>query len=319
MRTEITRARATAALFGGAALLAGSGTLRAQAGAPLRVGTILVEAAAEIYFAQDAGFFAKAGLTADIQAFDTGPAIAAAVVSNALDIGYITVDAAAAIHQKNIPLVLIAPSAEYLSPTTQGTSAFMVPANSTARNGADLNGKTIAVIALNGITHIAARAWIDQNGGDSAGAKFVEVPPPAMPAALATARVDAAWVTEPFLAPALKNARVLGYGFDAIGKRFLLNAWFTTQAWARTHADLARRFAQTMGATAAWANANHAASAPIVAKYTKIDPGLLANMTRSYYAGQLTPALLQPLVDISAKYNNFAPFPAQDLIYTPGR
>ncbi|MGA2395651.1 MAG: ABC transporter substrate-binding protein [Candidatus Lustribacter sp.] len=317
--TEITRARASAMLFGGAALLSSSAALRAQAAAPLRVGTILVEAAAEIYFAQDAGFFAKAGLVADIQAFDTGPAIAAAVVANALDIGYITVDAAAAIHQKHVPLVLIAPSAEYLSPTTQGTSAFMVPANSTVRSGSDLNGKTIAVIALNGITHIAARAWIDQNGGDSTTAKFIEVPPPAMPAALAAARVDAAWVTEPFLAAAKKSARVLGYGFDVIGKRFLLNAWFTTQTWAREHPDLVLRFAQTMRETAAWANANHAASAPIVAKYTKIDPGIVANMTRSYYADQLTPALLQPLADISAKYNNFAPFPVAELIYTPVR
>ena len=60
-----------------------------------------------------------------------------------------------------------------------------MPANSTVQSGKDLNGKTIAVIALNGITHIAARAWIDQNGGDSATAKFIEVPPPAMPAASA--------------------------------------------------------------------------------------------------------------------------------------
>jgi NitT/TauT family transport system substrate-binding protein len=316
---KMTRARATALLCGGAAFYSAGAGVRAQTNAPLRVGTISLEAAAEIYFAQDVGFFAKAGLEPGIQAFDTGPAIAAAVVSDALDIGYITVDAAAAIHQKNVPLVLIAPSAEYLSPTTQGTSAFMVPANSTVQSGGDLNGKTIAVIALNGITHIAACAWIDQNGGDSSTAKFIEVPPPAMPAALAASRVDAAWVTEPFLAGAKKSARVLGVGFDVIGKRFLLNAWFTTRSWAHDHPDLVRRFAQTMHDTAVWANANHAASAPIVAKYTKIDSGIVANMTRSYYADQLTPALLQPLVDISAKYNAFAPFPAQDLIYTPGR
>ena len=50
-----------------------------------------------------------------------------------------------------------------------------------------------------------------------------------------------------------------------------------------------------------------------------MDPAALATMTRSRYAEQLTPALLQPVVDVSAKYNGFGRFPAQDLIYTPVR
>lgn len=315
----ITRARAAALLLGGAAAFSRRAPARAQSAAPLRVGTILLEAAAEVYFAQDLGFFTKAGVGVDIQLFDNGPAIAAASVSNAIDIGYGTVDALAAIHQKNVPLVIVAPSAEYVSPDTQNTSALLVPLASTVQTGRDLSGKTVAVIALNGITHTAARAWIDQNGGDSAQVKFIEIPPPAMGAALAAGRVDAAWVTEPFLTAAKRNARALVYGFDAIGKRFLLNVWFTTAQWAREHPDLVRRFAAAMRETANWANANHAKSADIVAKYTKLDPAVIATMTRSYYAEQVTPALLQPVVDISAKYSGFAPFPAADLIYTPGR
>ena len=319
MSLTITRARAAALLLGGAAVFSSRATVRAQSGAPVRIGTILLEAAAEIYFAQDMGFFAKAGITVDIQQFENGPAIAAASVANAVDIGYGTVDALAAIHSKNVPLVIIAPSAEYVSPDTQNTSALLVPLTSTVQTGKDLTAKTVAVIALNGITHTAARAWIDQNGGDSTQVKFIEIPPPAMGAALSAGRVDAAWVTEPFLTAAKRSARPLVYGFDVISKRFLLNVWYTTAAWARAHPDLVRRFAAAMHDTATWANANHAKSADIVAKYTKLDPAVVATMTRSYYAEQLTPALLQPVVDISAKYSNFAPFPAADLIYTPGR
>ena len=86
---------------------------------------------------------------------------------------------------------------------------------------------------------------------------------------------------------AKRNARVLVYGFDAIGKRFLLNVWFTTASWAREHPDVVRRFAAAMRDTATWANANHAKSAGIVAKYTKLDPAVIATMTRSYYAEQV--------------------------------
>lgn len=314
----LTRARASALLLG-AATLPFAQPARAQAPQPLRIGTILLEAAAEVYFAKDNGFFAKAGLDADIQTFDTGPAIAAAIVAGALDIGYGTVDALAAIYAKNVPLAIIAPSAEYISPDTAGTSGLLVAPASPVQSAKDLNGKVVAVIALNGITHTAARAWIDQNGGDSTTVKFIEVPPPAMPAALAQGRVDAAWITEPFLTNAKKNARALVYGFDAIGKRFLLNAWYTSRPWALAHPDLVRRFDAAMHDTAVWANANQSKSAGIVATYTKMDPAALATMTRSRYAEQLTPALLQPVVDVSAKYNGFGRFPAQDLIYTPVR
>jgi hypothetical protein len=47
-----------------------------------------------------------------------------------------------------------------------------------------------------------------------------------------------------------------------------------------------------------------------------MDPAVLATMTRSVYAETLTAASMQPLIDISAKYNGYATFPAQELIYT---
>jgi len=66
-----------------------------------------------------------------------------------------------------------------------------------------------------------------------------------------------------------------------------------------------------------WANRNQAQSGQILAKYTKIDPAVVATMARGRYAEQLTPSVMQPGIDASAKYNNFSPFPAAELIYTP--
>jgi hypothetical protein len=36
-----------------------------------------------------------------------------------------------------------------------------------------------------------------------------------------------------------------------------------------------------------------------------------------HYAEQLTPALMQPLIDMAAKYNGFKAFPAQELMFKP--
>jgi hypothetical protein len=72
-----------------------------------------------------------------------------------------------------------------------------------------------------------------------------------------------------------------------------------------------------MRQTAVWANGNQARSGEILAKYSNIDPSVLNTMTRSHYAERLEPALLQPLIDVSAKYAKFNTFPAQELIYAP--
>ena len=79
------------------------------------------------------------------------------------------------------------------------------------------------------------------------------------------------------------------------------------------------RFARVLHETAVWANKNPEKSGEILSKYTKVDPAVVAAMTRTRYAEQLTAALMQPLIDVAAKYNGFRTFPAQELIYTPSR
>jgi NitT/TauT family transport system substrate-binding protein len=158
---------------------------------------------------------------------------------------------------------------------------------------------------------------MDKNGGDASTVKFVEIPSSAMATALGANRVDAAEVAEPFIGEAKKNGRVLAYGFDSIAKRFITTGWCSTPQWAKDHALLVNRFAAAMRDTAAWANNNPQASGAILAGYLKIDPAVIATMTRVRFTDQLTPALMQPLIDATAQYNGFSSFPAQELIYAP--
>ena len=54
----------------------------------VHVMTVPIDAGAEVYYAQDMGFFTKAGIQVDIQTAANGGAAAAAVAGNAIDIGY---------------------------------------------------------------------------------------------------------------------------------------------------------------------------------------------------------------------------------------
>jgi NitT/TauT family transport system substrate-binding protein len=140
-----------------------------------------------------------------------------------------------------------------------------------------------------------------------------------MTAALEAGRVDAALVTEPFTTAARKSGRVIASGFDYIAKHFLITTWCTTTQWAKDHPDLVSRFAAVMHESAVWANQNPDKSGEILVRHTKIDAAALPTMSRSHYSEMLAPSTLQPLIDVSAKYNGFAAFPAQDLIYVPQR
>ncbi len=285
----------------------------------IHVAMIPNEPAVEVYFAQDMGFFTKAGLNVDIAQNPSTPALAAAVAQGTYDIAYATISTLAVAHVKGLPFVIIAPGVGNLPGKAAG--AIMIPANSTATTGKDFNGKTFGTAGLNTLAEYMPRAWIDKHGGDSTTVKFVEIPFPETPDALAAGRIDGSYLTEPFITIAedRKVAKLLTTGDDAIAPRYTSTAWYTTSAWAKAHPDQVARFAGAIHEAAAWANRNPNKVVPIVAKYLKSDPTLTAKATRPYWVEQLVPAQVQPWIDVTARYAKFTPFPAQDLLYVAPR
>jgi len=315
--TTITRARLLSMASGAAVMGALSSPARAQTSQALRVGVLSAESAAEAHYAQDLGYFVKAGLDMTITTMSNTPSIVAAVVAGALDIGYTTIDSVASIHAHNVPLVVIAPATDYVDPGTVNTAGVLVRPDSPIRTAKDLKGKTIASPALHSLGTTGASAWIDANGGDSSTVSYVEIPFPAQPAALAAGRVDAIFEVEPFFGAAAKQFRVLFSGYSAISKHFLVNLWVATPDWAKAHPDLVSRFVSVIHETAVWANSHHEQSGAILAKYSNIPAETIAAMARSHYAEELTPAIMQPGIDASAKYNGFATFPASAFLLSP--
>ena len=272
-----------------------------------------VENAAQAYFAAELGLFAKARLDVDLQPLSNGGAIASAVTAGGADIGFATVIPLALAHVRGLPLVFIA--AGYISNDRLPTSALLVLPDAPIRRAPDLNGKVIGTNGLATINEYVPRAWIDAGGGDASTVRFVELPFSEMPAALASGRVDAAYVAEPFTTQAKARARVLFYGTAVTKDGDLLGGWFATADWARAHADVVRRFANAMQQAAAWANANPAACAAILARRLKIDPQLAASINRTTFAERLSPPRMQASIELAARYAHFASFPAGELVF----
>jgi len=300
----------------GTGLLAASALRSARAATTLRVATLPIDGTALPYYAKDLNYFQDAGIDLAIENISNGSAIAAAVLSNSIDIGSSEITAIATAYTHGLPLVIIAAGGIHV---TGGLSTqLMVRKDSPLKTASDLTGKVIGVTGLANIAQFAPELWIDKNGGKSSTVKFLEVPLPQLPAALEQGRVDAAWLTEPFIHNSAAFTRTFALCFDAVAPRWVLGAFFTSRAWANANRPLVDAFRNAIGKAAVWANANQDKSAAILAKYSNRDADEVKATYRTVYATQLDPAQIQPVIDLAARYGAIpAPFPAQEIMYSP--
>jgi len=280
-----------------AVMLLGGVAVRAD-DAVIVVGTAGKETDAEVYYAQDMGFFKKAGLNVQIQTLPNGAAVASAVASGALQIGDSNTLSLATARQKGLPFVIFAPGAIYSSAAP--TTALAVAVNGPVHSAKDLSGKILAGVSLGGLDQLSLEAWLDKNGGDSASAKYVELAPSLMVAALERGTVAAVSLPDPALDSAVTagSVRIIGNNYDSIAKTFMITGWFATSDWLAKNPDVAKRFAAAMAETADWANANHDRAAEILLKYTKID----SRTSHVRFAPRLNGAIIAPVLDAGAQY-----------------
>lgn len=286
----------------------------AQGTVVLHIGTSGKEADAQAYFAAELGFFKKRGLNVQIDTMANGSAIAAGVASGALQFGDSNLITIATARERGIPFVVVAGGGQY---STNAPTTLMVTApNNAAKTAKDLNGKIVAGVSLKGLDDMVAHAWIDQNGGDSTTIKYIELPPSEMVAALERGIVDAVLLPEPALSAGRARVRVLGRAYDAVAKQFLISGWFAGSDWAAKNPAVVKAFAEAVGESAQWANANREKAAVILEKYTKIEADSSQARLRITFAQSLDPALVQPVIDAGARYKIIAkPYPAAEILW----
>ena len=289
-------------------------SLRAQTLTKLRTFALPVDQCGTLFYAKDLGFFEKAGLDVEISMPQDYGAVISAVVGGSADIAYGIIVALEQAYKKELPITIVAPAA--INDARKPNNYFLVPKDSPIKTPRDLNGKTLGSSPLKSLGTYATEAWVNLHGGDATTIKWADVPFPLCAEAMARGRIDGAFIVEPFATAARATTRLLGRPYEAISPLFLGAAFFTTNAWAAAHGDTVRRFQSAIREAAVWGNANHEKSAAIIEKYSHVDAATLAAMTRSIYPENLTPEIVQPTIDFSAKYKMIdASFPAKDIIY----
>jgi NitT/TauT family transport system substrate-binding protein len=267
---------------------------------PLRVGVVAADTYAEANFADQAGIFQQNGLAVAVTVLANAGTVGAAVASGALDIGCGSVGQIAAARENGIPFYLIAPGALFNAKAPP--AELRVAISSTLQTARDLNGKSVGIDNLGGLPQISVNTWVQKNGGDASTLRFLEIPFPAMAAALQAGRIDAAVIAEPALSAARSSTRLLANTLEAIAPSFFISVWFAAKPWLSQNTALAHRFAAVIGQSARWANTHHEQSAPMLVALTKVTREQASMMNRAYFGNRLEARLLDPILALTQRY-----------------
>jgi NitT/TauT family transport system substrate-binding protein len=289
----------------------------AQQRQAVRIALASVETGATVFYAQDLGYFERAGVGVTISQLDNGAAISAAVLSGAVDIGFANPTSLEIAHSKGLPLTILAGAG--LHDAAHPSNGLIVVANaSPIRTGKDLAGKIVAVPGLGIITDLSAKSWIDHTGGDSKLAHYIEMPISMMGQSLEAGRVDAA-IMDAATSEGQDRAqlRVIGSSMDAISPKFYASVWFTSAEFVAQHADAAKKVAAIIRDVSVWANVHPHDAVDLFVKHSSFTEAQLLSVPRPDFATVLAPEYLQPSIDAAAKYGVIkAPFAAKELITT---
>jgi len=300
-------------LLGAAAASARPVRALAQTPTPLRVAAALADSLAEAFYAQDQGFLSRAGIAAEIDVFNNGSMITAALIGNALDVGLTDLPQIANAVERGIPLAVIAGSS--LCTSVAPITLLCVGKDGPIRTAKDMEGGTLGVGALHSHVAAASLEWLRLNGADLSKVKVFELPVPQMGPELVHGTIQAAALNEPFIAYNRDQLRILAKPMDLIAKIYPSVVWFTTRERAATDGPLLRRFTNAMYDTARWANAHPADTLEILARRAKLDIDRVRTMNRAVWATTLDPRILQPMLDFGVRFQLIdRPIAAADLI-----
>jgi NitT/TauT family transport system substrate-binding protein len=313
------RALRLTALFAIALMTLAAPPVRADESNTIRVLATAIDLYSGAYYAQEEGFFKRAGLDVQITTLASGGAVGTALAGGSAEIGVSNVVNVATAFARGVPFTLIAGAGLYS--TQASPTAVYVAKSSALRTAQDLEGKTVGVASLNDLATLALRKWITDHGGDPTKVRMIEMGYPEMIAGLSAGRIDAATLTEPFQTAARNgSARLFAKPFDAVAPEFNIGVWATTRSWAQAHPDLVKKFVAAIYAAAKWANTHQRESAQILANVAKADPKQMSEMTRAVQSTSLTAAHIQPALDIAYQFQlTNTRLNASDLIWDPGK
>ena len=155
-------------------------------------------------------------------------------------------------------------------------STVMVRTDLPAKTLKDLEGRTFAIPSKYSNQNLVIRKLMQDEGVDAAKIRFVEMPPPDMPGALASKAIDAYFIGEPHAARAELDGsgRVLYHAKD-IWPRFVSCVLVVRDELIAERPEVVRDLVRGIAESGEWAERNRLGAAKVVSPYFRQDEALI--------------------------------------------
>jgi NitT/TauT family transport system substrate-binding protein len=273
-------------------------------GAPdqVTIGLIPIVDVAPIHLGMEQGFFTDRGIELTVEFAQGGAAIVPAVMSGQYQFGFSNVVSMMVASSSGLPVRLVGPGVASTGEQGADFNGVAVPGDSPIRTAADLEGKTVGVNTLNNICGVSINESVRKAGGDPSQLKYVEIPPPDMPAALDTGQIDATCMSEPFLSGYLaRGGRTVASNYADVAPEADIAVYFASAELLQSDPDLVVRFTDALAESLAYAQEHPEETRAIVTTYTSLTAEQVAGVTLPRFPTEINRDSLERIAELAQK------------------
>jgi NitT/TauT family transport system substrate-binding protein len=203
------------------------------------------------------------------QRFTDFPTVVETLKSGRLDATFMIAPLAMKLREQGVPVKIA-----YLG--HRDGSTVMVRKDLPARSLKDLEGRTFALPSKYSNQNLVIRKLMKDEGVDASKIRFVELPPPDMPGALATKAIDAYFVGEPHAARAeLDGSGRVMYHAKDIWPRFISCVLVVTEKLIDTRPAVVKDLVRGIAESGEWAETHREEAAKVVSPFFRQDEKLV--------------------------------------------
>lgn len=203
------------------------------------------------------------------QRFTDFPTMAESIKADRIEAAFMIAPLAMKLREEGVPVKIL-----YLG--HRDGSEVMVGKNTTVKSLRDLRGKTFAIPSRYSNQNLVIHKLMEEQGVKPDEIRFVEMPPPDMPGALAGKAIDAYFVGEPFAAKAELDGsgRVLYYAKD-IWPHFISCVLVVHEKLIKERPGVVRDLVRGIAQSGEWAETHRMDAAKVVSPYFRQDEKLV--------------------------------------------
>jgi NitT/TauT family transport system substrate-binding protein len=254
--------------------------------ATVRIAVAITESSMAVEIAQKQGFFQQNGINAEITKVTDISKVPPALGSQ-FDIGFGTVPQLLSAAHNGLPVVMA--SALELTTPSNPLEVLVARPGADIHGAADFKGKTVGAPTLSGNTHLALRAWLQQEAGlDISAVHAVVVPPANMLDELKSGAIDVGEMSQPYAYEAIQDGMVdVGNPIPAVvGNPAAMSIWATDKSYASSNMKQILEFRAACNEAIQWMKNNPAATAEDIASFTGIPLAVAKAAPRSTFVTQ---------------------------------